>query len=86
MSWSLFEIGQKSKQNAISSMATLADEEQKRNIANENLEQQHKQGIVAGVGSGASIGAAVGSAVPGVGTAIGAGVGAVVGGLSAAFF
>ncbi|WP_146492885.1 bacteriocin [Vibrio cyclitrophicus] len=86
MSWSLIQVGQKTKQNAMSSMVTLAGEEQKRNIANENLEQQHKQGVAAGVGAGASVGATIGSAVPGVGTVIGAGVGAVVGGLSAAFF
>mgnify|MGYP000047118754 CR=1 FL=1 len=78
MSWSLIQAGQQTKQNAMSSMATLANEEQKREIANENLEQQHKQGIVAGVGSGAAIGTAI---MPGIGTA----VGGVVGGLAAAF-
>lgn len=78
MSWSLIQAGQQTKQNAMSSMATLASEEQKREIANENLEQQHKQGIAAGVGSGAAIGAQVGGIY-------GAVAGGVIGGLSAAF-
>lgn len=78
MSWSLMQAGQQTKQNAMSSMATLANEEQKREIANENLEQQHKQGIAAGVGSGAALGASVGGPW-------GAVAGGVIGGLSAAF-
>lgn len=77
MSWSLMQAGQRTKQNAMSSMATLAGEEQKRNIANENIEQAHKQGIAAGVGSGAAIGASFGP--------WGALAGGVIGGLSAAF-
>lgn len=72
MSWSLIQVGQKTKQNAMSSMTTVASEEQKRNIANENLEQQHKQGVATEVGAGASVGATIGAAVPGVGTVIGA--------------
>ena len=78
MAWSLIQAGQQTKQNAMSSMATLANEEQKREIANENLEQQHKQGVVAGVGAGAAIGTTI---MPGIGTA----VGGVIGGLAAAF-
>ena len=78
MAWSLMQAGQQTKQNAMSSMATLANEEQKREIANENLEQQHKQGIAAGVGSGAALGASVGGPW-------GAVAGGVIGGLSAAF-
>lgn len=77
MSWSLMQAGQRTKQNAMSSMATLAGEEQKRNVANENIEQAHKQGIAAGVGSGAAIGASFGP--------WGALAGGVIGGLSAAF-
>ncbi|MCY9873213.1 hypothetical protein [Vibrio barjaei] len=79
MTFSLLEVGQNTKRNAMNSMATLADQEQKRNIANQELENQHKQGVVAGVGSGAAIGTAI---MPGVGT----GVGAVIGGLAAAIF
>lgn len=78
MAWSLIQAGQQTKQNAMSSMATLANEEQKREIANENLEQQHKQGIAAGVGSGAALGASMGGPW-------GAVAGGVIGGLSAAF-
>ena len=78
MSWSLMQAGQRTKQNAMSSMATLAGEEQKRNVANENIEQAHKQGIAAGVGSGAAIGAQVGGVY-------GAVAGGVIGGLAAAF-
>ena len=78
MAWSLMQAGQQTKQNAMSSMATLANEEQKREIANENLEQQHKQGIAAGVGSGAALGASVGGPW-------GAVAGGVIGGLAAAF-
>jgi len=78
MAWSLMQAGQQTKKNAMNSMASLSNEEQKRNIANENIEQQHKQGIAQGVGSGAAIGASVGGVW-------GAAAGAVIGGLSAAF-
>lgn len=77
MAWSLMQAGNQTKQNAMKSMATLADEEQKRNIANDQIKQQHKQGIMAGVGSGAAIGSYFGP----VGTV----VGGVVGGLAASF-
>lgn len=78
MSWSLMQAGQQTKQNAMNSMATLAQEEQKRDIANDQIEQQHKQGVAAGVGSGAAIGAQVGGPW-------GAVAGGVIGGLAAAF-
>lgn len=79
MSWSLLQAGQQTRRNAMNSMATLADEEQKRNATNDQLENQYKQGIVSGVGSGAMVGATV-AGVPG------AVVGGVIGGLASAFF
>ncbi|QGH49250.1 hypothetical protein [Vibrio owensii] len=79
MGWSLLQAGQQSRRNAMNSMATLADEEQKRNATNDQLENQYKQGVMSGVGSGAMMGATVAGPV-------GALAGGVIGGLASAFF
>ncbi|WP_425636114.1 hypothetical protein [Vibrio owensii] len=79
MAWSLIQAGQQSKQNAINSMRTLANEEQKRNATNDALSDQKKAGVVSGIGTGAMMGASVAGPY-------GAVVGGVIGGLASAFF
>lgn len=71
--------GQQQQQGAMQALGTAAEEETRRNIANQQLEQQEKAGNVS---LGASGGAIVGMSVGGpVGAAIGTVVGALAGSL-----
>jgi hypothetical protein len=78
MSYSIMDMGQSTKSQATGSLNTLADMEQNREIANDQIDAQKKQAQMSGVASGAMIGFSVGGPV---GAAIGGSVGFLAGSL-----
>lgn len=73
---SLLAVGKSIKNRANTSLKSLADMENNRNMQNDNLDAQHKSNQVSGAATGAIIGTQI---MPGWGTAIGAGIGLLAG-------
>lgn len=83
---SLASLGASEKHEAIQGLAHAAEEESKRNIQNEQLDQQEKAGKVQlgstlGAAGGFALGAQSGSIGGPLGMLIGGAVGAIAGGL-----
>lgn len=78
MSYSIMDIGRSTKSQATNSLATLADMEQNREIANDQIDAQKKGSQMSGTASGAMIGMSVGGPM---GAAIGGAVGFLAGSL-----
>lgn len=78
MSYSIMDMGRSTKSQATNSLNTLADMEQNREIANDQIDAQKKQAQMSGVASGAMVGFTVGGPV---GAGIGAGIGLLAGSL-----
>lgn len=82
----LASLGASQKQEAIHGLANAAEEESKRNVQNQQLEQQEKAGKVQlgstlGAAGGFYLGAQTGSVGGPLGMLIGGAVGAIAGGL-----
>lgn len=79
--------GQQQQQGAMQALGSAAEQETSRGIANQQLEQQEKQGNVAlGTSVGTIGGMAIGAKMGSVGGPMGAAIGAVVGALAASLF
>jgi len=86
MGFSLASFGSDQKGQAIQELGRASDEESKRNMRNQQLEQQEKAGRVqlgstVGSAAGMAIGAQYGTAGGPWGALIGGAVGALAGGL-----
>jgi len=76
MSYSIMDMGRSTKSQATNSLNTLADMEQSREIANDQIDAQKKQSQMGGATTGAMMGYVMaGSAGGPMGMAIGAGIG-----------
>ncbi len=72
MSYSIMDIGRSTKAQSKQSLKTLADMEQNREIANDQIDSQKKQSQMSGVATGATMGFMIGGPVgAGIGGAIG---------------
>lgn len=83
---SLASLGASQRQEATQGLARAAEEESRRNIQNEQLEQQEKAGGIQlgstlGAAGGFALGAQFGSVGGPLGMLIGGAVGAIAGGL-----
>lgn len=72
MSYSIMDMGRSTKSQATNSLNTLADMEQSREIANDQIDAQKKQSQMGGAATGATMGFMMGGHVgAGIGGAIG---------------
>ena len=76
--YSLLSLAQGTKNNALMGLKDAANNEERRNQANQQLKQAHRQQTLSNVATGAGIGMMAGGPV---GAAVGAGVCLVLGGL-----
>lgn len=70
--YGLVDIQRNLKDGGMQGFKHNAELEKQRNMTNQQLDAQHKQGMMTTVGTAAGIGTAI---MPGIGTAVGAGVG-----------
>lgn len=77
MSYGLIGLSEGFRREATDGLGRVAQLEQQRNQANQQIEAANHQSTMNSIGSGAGLGASIGMA----GGPIGAGVGAVVGGV-----
>ena len=76
MGYSILDLGNDTRKQALSGLREATSREQEREIANDNLKQAEKQQKMSSVGMGASVGMMAGGPA---GAAIGAASGLVLG-------
>lgn len=82
MGYSLLDIGQSTRQQALKGMQDVANQEEQREVANKQLKSAQKAQTMSNIGTGAGVGAMVGTQAgmagggP-IGAAVGAGIGLI---------